>query len=97
MRCRHCWSALLTLLLVAVALPSPAAVASHLPPSIRGASDLPSAPAGKRPAPRGRKRLSRQLVDEALEKTGGNKVKAAKVLGVGRATLYRFLKTLEAD
>ena len=29
----------------------------------------------------------------ALESSGGNKVKAAKMLGVGRATLYRFLGT----
>ncbi|MGD9686135.1 MAG: helix-turn-helix domain-containing protein [Desulfobacter sp.] len=26
-----------------------------------------------------------------MVKTGGNKSKAARVLGVGRATLYRFL------
>jgi len=26
-----------------------------------------------------------------LERTGGNKAKAAKLMGVGRATLYRFL------
>jgi len=26
-----------------------------------------------------------------LEKTGHNKAKAARLLGVGRATLYRFL------
>jgi len=30
-------------------------------------------------------------VRTALMKTGGNKAKAAKLLGVGRATLYRFL------
>ena len=30
-------------------------------------------------------------VRSALVKTGGNKAKAAKLLGVGRATLYRFL------
>jgi transcriptional regulator of acetoin/glycerol metabolism len=30
-------------------------------------------------------------VRTALIKTGGNKAKAAKLLGVGRATLYRFL------
>jgi transcriptional regulator with PAS, ATPase and Fis domain len=31
-------------------------------------------------------------VHAALEKTGGNKAKAAKLLEVGRATLYRFIK-----
>ncbi|MBT8364583.1 MAG: helix-turn-helix domain-containing protein, partial [Deltaproteobacteria bacterium] len=30
-------------------------------------------------------------VRSALIKTGGNKARAAKLLGVGRATLYRFL------
>ncbi|NOY68881.1 MAG: PAS domain S-box protein [Deltaproteobacteria bacterium] len=45
---------------------------------------------------RGRRGPARKLDSDAvrlaLEKTGGNKVKAAKRLGVGRATLYRFLK-----
>ena len=41
--------------------------------------------------PKARKKLTREAVNEALEATGGNKVKAAKYLGVGRATLYRFL------
>jgi transcriptional regulator with PAS, ATPase and Fis domain len=37
------------------------------------------------------KKLNIDEVNEALVKTGGNKARAAKNLGVGRATLYRFL------
>lgn len=36
-------------------------------------------------------KLTIDSVRLAIEKTGGNKSKAARVLGVGRATLYRFL------
>ena len=38
------------------------------------------------------RKLDPLRVKEALLKTGGNKVKAAKHLGVGRATLYRFIE-----
>jgi PAS domain S-box-containing protein len=37
------------------------------------------------------RKLDAERVKAALTKTGGNKARAAKVLGVGRATLYRFL------
>ena len=37
------------------------------------------------------KKLDPERVKSALVKTGGNKARAAKLLGVGRATLYRFL------
>jgi PAS domain S-box-containing protein len=37
------------------------------------------------------KKLDSESVATALRKSGGNKVKAASMLGVGRATLYRFL------
>ncbi|MDH4012310.1 MAG: sigma 54-interacting transcriptional regulator, partial [Desulfobacterales bacterium] len=36
------------------------------------------------------------LVKTTLEKTGGNKAKTARHLGVGRATLYRFLEDYPA-
>ncbi|MCG8338222.1 MAG: sigma 54-interacting transcriptional regulator [Proteobacteria bacterium] len=49
--------------------------ASHSPVSQRGPS----------------KKLDMETVKTALVKTGGNKAKAARFLGVGRATLYRFL------
>lgn len=38
------------------------------------------------------KKLQLETVRHILKETGGNKVKTAKKLGVGRATLYRFLK-----
>ena len=66
---------------------------SHLPPEVvcgeEGAEPLPAQAAGRKP---GRKaKLNEVAVRNALLAAGGNKVKAAKILGVGRATLYRFL------
>lgn len=37
------------------------------------------------------KKLDSRSVQQALRKTGGNKARAARELGVGRATLYRFI------
>lgn len=37
------------------------------------------------------KKLDMDSVQDALEQTAGNKTKAARLLGVGRATLYRFI------
>lgn len=50
---------------------------------------LPDTPRTELPLARGK--LSVEAVKAALKKTGGNKSKAARALGVGRATLYRFL------
>ena len=56
----------------------------HLPPELRSEEE-------KRPRKGPSRKLDERTVRRALEKTGGNKVRAAKLLGVGRATLYRFL------
>ncbi len=46
----------------------------------------------KPPSSRGPSRkLDLETVKRALSQSGGNKAKAARLLGVGRATLYRFL------
>lgn len=60
-------------------------------------SDLPDeirsdASADKRALPSGK--LDDMKIVAALERCGGNKAKAAKMLGVGRATLYRYLKEM---
>ena len=39
----------------------------------------------------------RSRIVSALGKTGGSKVKAAKLLGIARATLYRRIKELGID
>jgi PAS domain S-box-containing protein len=56
----------------------------HLPLELREAADV----CGRRGPAR---KLDVDAVRKALVRTGGNKVKAAKLMGVGRATLYRFL------
>ncbi len=38
-----------------------------------------------------RRKLTEEAVRQALLQTGNNRLQAAKVLGIGRATLYRFL------
>jgi PAS domain S-box-containing protein len=58
--------------------------ARDLPLELREMADGRRGPARK---------LDRDSVHAALVKTGGNKARAARVLGVGRATLYRFLRT----
>ena len=57
----------------------------HLPPNFR----LAGAHATSKI--RRRKGLTVETVSAALDETGGNKTEAAKILGVSRATLYRFL------
>jgi PAS domain S-box-containing protein len=55
-----------------------------LPMELREAAEMPARRGPSR-------KLDQKSVKAALIRTGGNKARAAKRLGVGRATLYRFL------
>jgi DNA-binding NtrC family response regulator len=61
-----------------------------LPPEIRGGVPRRS---GLGPP----RKLEARSVRDALLQTGGNKARAARILGVGRATLYRFMAQADAD
>ena len=60
---------------------------SHLPPALGGSSKSKSKKSKRGP----KRKLDIKSVREALKETDGNKSEAARRLGVGRATLYRFL------
>jgi len=63
----------------------------ELPPQVRQAdSDLPGEDATWQPAPLSEVR--RQHILRVLELCGGNRVRASEILGIGRTSLYRFLK-----
>jgi len=64
--------------------------AHHLPESLRAAVAVPAPHSGS--LRRRRRSLDVKSVVEALAATGGNRLQAAKLLGIGRATLYRFLE-----
>jgi PAS domain S-box-containing protein len=61
----------------------------HLPRELRQAE-----PRANEPLRPGRRSvLNAEQVERALGEAGGNKAKAARLLGVGRATLYRYFET----
>ncbi len=65
----------------------------HLPPEVRlrvKATEATTPPV-REPGRLRRRKLTRESLAAALDKTKGNRVQAAKLLDVGRATLYRFL------
>lgn len=45
----------------------------------------------------GSKSLTRENIQKILRQTDGNKAKAARLLGIGRSTLYRHMKSLGLD
>jgi PAS domain S-box-containing protein len=65
--------------------------ARHLPPTVL----IPEGQAGPTLRKRRRRKLSASAVRQALADTGGNRLRAAKRLGVSRATLYRFLDDVD--
>jgi len=62
----------------------------HLPPNFLKSQPRPLMTVNNQVQPR-RDRLNVEAVRQALAKTENNRVKAARLLGVSRATLYRFL------
>lgn len=60
---------------------------AHLPPEIRGIAGE-GRPGKPGPLPK----LNTAAVLDALRKSGGNRAKAARLLGVSRTTLYRFIR-----
>jgi DNA-binding NtrC family response regulator len=62
----------------------------NLPPAVRGAESTP-APTGAPGSRPSLAELERRYAVEILRETGGNKTRAAEILGIDRKTLYRLL------
>ena len=61
---------------------------------IQGQKFVPSSPAPEKLA-ESRLEAERRSILEALKKSGGNKVKAAKLLGIARSCLYKKISNLD--
>ncbi len=64
----------------------------HLPPEISQLQVSPSDTGQAKTVKTRKKKLDYQSVVAALEQADNNRTKAAQLLGVGRATLYRFMQ-----
>ncbi len=86
--------------------PPPASPSTPVPPA---ASPAPAAFSTRTPAPsatpppltslvgRSLEEVERELILATLEAVGGNRAQAAKTLGIGERTLYRKLKSYQAE
>jgi DNA-binding NtrC family response regulator len=63
---------------------------THLPPEIREHQETAAASKAGRPP-----KLDMKIVLDAFRTSGGNRAEAARLLGVSRTTLYRFMETHE--
>ncbi len=71
----------------------------HCHDSVAQPEDLPPEVIGepRREAPSFARRPSAEDIEAALKAAGGNRSQAAKILGVSRATLYRWMATLSSS
>jgi len=75
----------------------PALPAEGAPPWAPPPSTAPSADSGAVPAGLTMDEIERRAILQALEATGGNRTKAAEMLGIGLRTLQRKLKDYRAE
>ena len=69
---------------------------AHLPDTLTG-SGVPRTGSGGAGLREAREALDAQAIRAALERTGGNRLAAARALGVHKTTLFRKIRTLGID
>ncbi len=74
----------------AILAPGEWVLPEHLPPALRGAQGRPSPRSGREG--KSLAEIEKEAILEALERCGGNRTKAAKVLGISRRKLLYRLK-----
>jgi len=67
----------------------------HLPPALPGGAPSHSYSPDAELKTHRRRKLNIEAVKDALAKTNQNRLEAAKLLGVSRATFYRFLESID--
>jgi DNA-binding NtrC family response regulator len=73
----------------------PAEVEREPPAAAPTALPQPAAPDDWTPLPQAVAELEARSIRQALQRTGGNKLAAARLLGISRATLYQKLALLD--